>query len=372
MKILVTGGAGFIGSHLVDALVTRGHEVTILDSLDPQVHPGGRPPDYLNPRARFVRADIRDADALKPLVLQAEAVFHLASAVSVGQSQYEISRYVSVNSAGTANLLDILANEKHGVRKLVVAASMSSYGEGLYTCTRCGPVRPALRPDEQLARREWQPLCPDCGLGVSPLPTPEEAALHSNSIYAVTKKNQEEMCLLIGKTYSIPTVSLRYFNVYGPRQSLSNPYNGVAAIFLSRIKNGQPPVIYEDGDQTRDFVSVHDVAEVNLLALETNGADGRALNVGSGRPVRIREVAETLATVSGREVGPEISGKFRKGDVRHCFADTTRLATLLGFTPRVSFEQGIAELVSWSRTAQATDLFSQAREELLSRGLASR
>lgn len=372
MKILVTGGAGFIGSHLTDGLVGQGHDVVVLDSLDPQVHPAGKPPDYLNSQARFVQGDIRDPEVLRPLVCRSEAIFHLASAVSVGQSQYEIARYVSVNSGGTANLLNLLANEKHTVRKLIVAASMSSYGEGLYACPRCGPVRPGLRPEAQLAAGDWHPRCPGCALAVSPLPTPEEADLHSNSIYAVTKKNQEEMCLLIGKTYGIPVVSLRYFNVYGPRQSLSNPYNGVAAIFLSRIKNGQPPVIYEDGAQSRDFISVHDVVEVNLLALESCRADGRILNVGSGRAQPIREVAETLSRTCGKPIEPEITGKYRKGDVRHCFAENAKLLDLLGFRPRVSFEQGVAEMVSWSTTARALDLFHQATAELVSRGLASR
>jgi len=371
MNVLVTGGAGFIGSHLVDGLVARGHNVTILDNLDPQVHPGSEPPAYLNKDARFLQADVRDPGPLQELVRTSEVIFHKASAVSVGQSQYEVAKFVSVNSTGTAILLDILANEKHNVKKLVVAASMSSYGEGVYACDSCGTVRPPLRSTEQLALGDWQPKCPACSNPVAPCPTSEEAALNSNSIYAITKKNQEEMCLLIGKTYGIPVVSLRYFNVYGTRQSLSNPYNGVAAIFTSRIKNDRPPVIFEDGMQTRDFVSVRDLVEVNLLCMETDKADGAILNVGSGRPVAIRHVAEQLAHAYGKKIEPEITLRFRKGDVRHCYADTSRLKKVLGYEPRVSFEQGIEELVEWSRNTEAQDLFDQAKAELEARDLAS-
>jgi len=297
MKILVTGGAGFIGSHLVDALVERGHEVTIFDNLDPQVHPGGRPPRYLNPGAEFIRGDVRDKKALKAAIGEAEIIFHKASAVGVGQSQYQIEQYVTANTGGTATLLDILVNNDHKVRKLIVAASMSSYGEGAYTCTACGPCRPSLRPEEQMAKGAWEPVCPHCGVPVSPVPTPEEAALHCNSIYALTKKDQEEMCLLIGKTYGIPVVSLRYFNVYGPRQSLSNPYTGVAAIFMSRIKNDRAPVIYEDGLQTRDFVSIEDVVRANLLAMECSEADGENYCIRDGVIVVPNDVEIPSGTV---------------------------------------------------------------------------
>ncbi len=370
MKVLVTGGAGFIGSHLVDALVERGHEVTIFDNLDPQVHPGGRPPRYLNPGAAFIQGDVRDEEALKAAIGKAEVIFHKASAVGVGQSQYQIAQYVTANTGGTATLLDILVNNDHEVRKLIVAASMSSYGEGSYTCTACGPCRPSLRPEEQMAEGAWEPRCPNCGTPVSPIPTSEEAALHCNSIYAITKKDQEEMCLLIGKTYGIPVVSLRYFNVYGPRQSLSNPYTGVAAIFMSRIKNDRPPVIYEDGLQTRDFVSVEDVVQANLLAMERSEADGEIFNVGTGRALTIRGVAEILADAYGKPIRPDVTHKFRKGDVRHCYADNTKIRRLLGFAPKIAFEQGIQALINWSQTVEAVDSFEKARAELEAKGLA--
>jgi dTDP-L-rhamnose 4-epimerase len=370
MKVLVTGGAGFIGSHLVDALIERGHDVTVFDNLDPQVHPEGRPPAHLNPEAEFLQGDVRDPEALRKAVGNAEILFHKASAVGVGQSQYRIAQYVTSNTGGTATLLDILVNHPNRVRKLIVAASMSSYGEGLYDCTQCGPCRPPLRAEEQMAQGDWEPRCPQCGIPVTPIPTPEEAALHCNSIYALTKKDQEEMCLLIGKTYGIPVVSLRYFNVYGPRQSLSNPYTGVAAIFMSRIKNDRPPVVYEDGLQTRDFVCVEDVVQANLLAMERDEADGQVFNVGTGRPLAIRTVAEILARAYGKSIRPDVTKKFRKGDVRHCYADNSRIRRLLGFTPGISFEQGIQSLIDWSQTVEAVDGFEKAKAELEAKGLA--
>lgn len=370
MKILVTGGAGFIGSHLVDALVGRGHEVTIYDNLDPQVHAGGQPPPHLNPQAEFIRGDVRDGEALKAAIGDTEIIFHKASAVGVGQSQYQIAQYVTTNTGGTATLLDILVNTRHKVRKLIVAASMSSYGEGLYACKTCGPCRPPLRTEEQMATGDWEPRCPTCSVPVSPIPTPEEAAYNCNSIYAITKKDQEEMCLLIGKTYGIPVVSLRYFNVYGPRQSLSNPYTGVAAIFMSRLKNDRPPVIFEDGLQTRDFVSVEDVVAANLLAMERSEADGQAVNVGTGRPLTIRGVAEILAEAYRKSIRPDITEKFRKGDVRHCFADNSKLRNLLGFSPKIPFEEGIRVLIEWSQAVEAVDHFEKARGELEAKGLA--
>jgi len=279
-NILVTGGAGFIGSHLVDALVQKGYHVRIFDNLDNQVHPGSKKPTYLNTHAEFINGDVRDIDALKKALIGMDSVFHKASVVGVGQSQYEIKRYTDVNIGGTANLLNILANEKHGIQKLVVAASMSSYGEGLFNCEDCGHVRPPLRTEAQMKTQDWNNYCPACEKVLTPLSTPEIAEQHCNSVYAITKKVQEDLVLNIGRTYNIPVVALRYFNVYGPRQSLSNPYTGVAAIFLSRIKNGNRPVVYEDGLQTRDFISVHDIVQANLLALESAKGDYESLNVG--------------------------------------------------------------------------------------------
>jgi len=365
---LVTGGAGFIGSFLVDELIRRGYAVRIYDNLEPQVHPDGKVPEYLNSEAEFIHADIRDYDRLKKACEGIDVIFHLAAMVGVGQSQYHIKRYVDVNIGGTANVLDILANKRTKVSKILVAASMSSYGEGQYECEECGIVAPALRSEEQMAEQEWELFCPLCLEKVTPMPTSEEKKLECQSIYAITKKTQEEMVLNFGTTYNIPAVSLRYFNVYGPRQSLSNPYTGVAAIFLSRLKHGQTPVVFEDGLQTRDFVSVHDIVQANILALEDESLSGY-FNIGTGQPRTIRRIAEILADLSGNEIAPHITAKFRKGDIRHCVADISKARMLFEYTPQMSFEDGMRELIAWSATAESADKFEEAHQELEKRGL---
>ena len=366
MKILVTGGAGFIGSHIVDALVDK-HEVVVLDNLEPQVHV--EKPEYLNEKVTYIFGDMRDKEVLKRSIEGVEIIFHQAAAVGVGQSMYQIEKYVDVNTMGTAKLLDILINEENEVKKLIVASSMSIYGEGAYECDYCGVVYPALRSEEQLRKREWEVRCPNCGKIVKPIPTNEEKPLKPTSIYAITKRDQEEMCLVTGRAYGIPTVALRYFNVYGPRQSLNNPYTGVCAIFSSRIKSGKPPLIFEDGLQTRDFISVHDVVQANLLAMEKRSANYEAFNVGTGNPISIREVAETLIKLYNSNVSPEITNKFRVGDIRHCYADISKIKSKLGFEPKVSFRDGMTELVAWAEKVKAVDLFEKAHEELISKGL---
>ncbi len=369
MKILVTGGAGFIGSHLVDTLNELGHQVRIFDNLDPQVHPEGTKPKYLPKDTEFIKGDVRDIDALRRALKKQDVVFHKAAAVGVGQSQYRIKHYTDVNIGGTANLLDLLANEEHNVRKLIIASSQTGYGEGCYRCPNHGPMRSWDRSEEQLQKKIWEHLCPECGAELIPEPTPETAEQRCSTIYAQTKRQQEDMVHTIGKAYSIPTVAFRYFNVFGPRQSLSNPYTGVMAIFISRLANGNPPVIYEDGNQSRDFISVHDVARANLLALEKPEADYQTYNVGSGIPTSINEVARMLAELMGSDIKPQILGKYRKGDTRHCTADITRIRTELGFEPTVSREEGLRELVEWSKTATPEDKFDQAAKELAERGL---
>ncbi len=373
-KVLVTGGAGFIGSHLVDALLGAGHEVRIYDSLEPQVHgelrEGGQWPDYLATDCERILGDVRDRDALRKAVDGVDVLFHQAAAVGVGQSMYEIERYVDINTRGTAVLLDLLASCSHQVRKLIVASSMSIYGEGTYYCDNHREVFPRLRSVDQLAARDWEMRCPICGEPAAPLSTGEEKPLYSTSIYAITKKDQEEMCLTVGRAYGIPTVALRYFNIYGPRQALSNPYTGVAAIFSSRLLNGQPPVIFEDGHQSRDFVHVSDIVQANLIAMERQQMDFQAFNVGTGRSLTILQVAETLGRHLGSRQAPEIAQKFRAGDIRHCFADVSRLQAL-GYQPGVRFEDGVKELTDWVRSQEAVDSFEQARDELSRRGLAT-
>jgi dTDP-L-rhamnose 4-epimerase len=373
-RVLVTGGAGFIGSHLVDALLEAGHKVRVFDNLDPQVHGGlrerGQWPEYLAADCEKILADVRNKDALQAALDGMDVIYHQAAAVGVGQSMYEIEHYVDANTRGTATLLDVLANGNHQVRKLIVASSMSIYGEGKYRCEEHGQVYPRLRSPEQLAARDWEMRCPICGAPAAPLPTDENKPLYSTSIYAITKKDQEEMCLTVGWAYGIPTVALRYFNTYGSRQALSNPYTGVAAIFSSRLLNGQPPVIFEDGLQSRDFVHVSDIAQANLLAMERQEMDHQAFNVGTGRALSILRVAELLGQHLDSRQPPEIAQKFRAGDIRHCFADVSRLCAL-GYQPRVQFEDGINELVNWVRSQTAVDGFEQARRELMVRGLAS-
>lgn len=366
-RILVTGGAGFIGSHLVDELVAQGHAVEVVDNLEPQVHKAK--PNYLNPEAAYHFQDILEEGILDPLVRNAEIIVHLAAMVGVGQSMYQVTRYVDANVGGTAKLLQILADGKHGVKKLVVASSMSIYGEGAYRCPNHGNVAPGLRPEAQVAKKDWELHCPECGRVLKPIPTPETKPLATNSVYAVTKRDQEELCLSIGRAYSIPTVALRFFNVYGPRQSLDNPYTGVAAIFQSRIKNGQPPVVFEDGRQTRDFVSVHDISRACALAIDKSGADYQALNVGMGKATSILDVADVLIHLYQSQVRPVVENKFRAGDVRHCFADISKIRKLLGYEPKVRFEDGMKELVAWGQKVDARDGFEKAYEEMRTKGL---
>ncbi|HTI41974.1 MAG TPA: NAD-dependent epimerase/dehydratase family protein [Vicinamibacterales bacterium] len=369
--ILVTGGAGYIGSHLVDALVARDYHVTVLDNLEPQVHRSGTWPSYANPKAKYVQGDVRDRSVFEPLVLGAQAVVHFGAAVSVGQSMYQIDRYVDVNTRGTALLLDILVNTKHKVEKVLVASSIGVYGEGAYECATHGAVAPTIRSEQQLAARDWEQHCPHCGKHVKSIPTPEDKALYRDNIYSMTKYHQEEMVLLIGKTYGIPSVAPRFFNVYGPRQSLSNPYAGVAAIWLSRLLNGKQPIVFEDGGQLRDFVSIHDVVDCLVLMLEKPGADYLPVNVGSGETITILEIARLLARLLGSSIEPQITQSGRKFDIRHNTADITRARQTLDFTPKVSLDEGFSELIEWAKTTPdvAVDFFDKALQELQEKGL---
>jgi dTDP-L-rhamnose 4-epimerase len=369
LRVLVTGGAGFIGSFAVERLIARGHAVRVLDSLDPQVH-GANATPTLAPGLDFRQADIRDRTACASALDGVDAVIHCAAAVGVAQSLYRVEHYVDVNVRGTATLLECIA-ERGGVAKLVVPTSMTGYGEGLYRRPSDGTLlRVPIRTEDDIVRHGWEPTSPETGERLEPVPTPEDAALLARNVYALTKRYQEELALSLGGVYGFPVVCLRLFNVYGPRQSLGNPYTGVLAIFLSRLAAGERPVVYEDGEQTRDFVSVHDVVSAMVAALETAAADGTVVNIGSGTPRRIADVARTVARAVGAEgVAPEVTGQFRRGDVRHCTADMSRASRLLGFLPRVSWEDGIAELVAWARDARAADGFAEADRELRARGL---
>jgi dTDP-L-rhamnose 4-epimerase len=368
MKILVIGGCGFVGSHLVDRLVADGHKVRVYDLLEPQVH-GLKKPAYLNKGAEYIYADMRNREKLKKALKDIEFVFHEAAQVGVGQSMYEIEKYVAHNSCGTAVLLGLLINTKNKVKKIVAASSMSIYGEGAYRCVSCGEVYPQLRAEGQLKKKNWEMLCPECGKVVNHAPTAEGKPLFPTSVYATTKRCQEEMCLEVGIAYKLPAVALRYFNIYGTRQSLNNPYTGVCAIFLSRIKNNRPPSIFEDGRQSRDFIHVSDIVEANMLVLKDKKADYKFFNVGTGIPHSILEIAQTLTRLCGKKFAPEVLNRFRAGDIRHCYADISKIKSELGFAPQVSFTEGMSKLIEWSESQEAVDLTRKAQGELKRKGL---
>jgi dTDP-L-rhamnose 4-epimerase len=367
MRTLVTGGAGFIGTHLVRALVERGDEVVVLDSLEPQVH-GDSAPD-LPAGVELIVGDVGDRELATRALAGAERVVHLAAAVGVGQSMYEIARYTELNTMATARFLEYVVAQRPMPVRLVVASSMSIYGEGEYICEEHGRVAPGPRPEEQLLARAWETACPSCGRELRPVGTSETKPLIPTSIYAINKRDHEEMCLVTGAAYGIPAVALRFFNVYGPGQALSNPYTGVAAIFASRLLNGRPPVIFEDGEQSRDFTHVSDIVQGILLALESEAAVGHAVNLGTGRPTSVAEVAQVISAGMGLEIEPVRNEQYRAGDIRHCFADPARARELLGFQAATTFENGMSELVEWLQDQEAVDRVDDATKELAARGL---
>ena len=365
-RVLITGGAGFIGCHVARALLKAGYDVRVLDSLIDQVHDRNGPRDPILSHTHLIEADVRDQDAVNAALRGVDKVVHLAAEVGVGQSMYAIERYVSVNDVGTAVLFQGLI--EHPVERIVVASSMSIYGEGLYR-TAAGKVlgdvkRPARAPDA-----EWDPV-DEHGTPLLPVPTPEWKTPDLASVYALTKYTQERLTLTVAPAYGMESVALRLFNVYGPGQALSNPYTGVLAIFASRLLHRERPLVFEDGEQRRDFVHVDDVAQAFMLALEKPEAAGQAFNIGSGRDVSILQVADAIARAMGLpHLQAELVGKARTGDVRHCFGDITRAHDVLGFTPRRTFDDSLGELVEWVRRQQAVDLVSRARQELEQRGL---
>jgi dTDP-L-rhamnose 4-epimerase len=367
-QVLITGGAGFIGAHLAQELLDHGYRVRILDNLTEQVHGSERRrPDYLSRDAELMIGDIRDPASVRKALRGVDAVFHLAARVGVGQSMYEMAEYTSVNNFGTSVLLETLIERP--VRRLIVASSMSVYGEGLYRSADGSLVPRAERSIEQLKAGKWE-LSDAHGLPLTPVATPESKSPCLTSVYALSKFDQERMCLMIGRAYGIPTVALRFFNAYGPFQALSNPYTGVLAIFSARLLNRKAPLLNEDGKQTRDFVNVADIARACRLALERDQAIDQVLNVASGKPVTIAEVAARLAKVLGkRDLAPEITNRYRAGDIRHCFADISRTRAVLGYTPRISFEAGLTSLAAWIERQVTSDRVDESRAELEIRGL---
>lgn len=367
-NILVTGGAGFIGSFLVDRLIKEKYRVRILDNLEEQVHQG-QIPTYLNKQAEFIKGDARDFDTFQEALKGIDAVFHLAAAVGVAQSNYQINKYIDINVGGMSNLLDILVNTDHKVKKIITISSMTGYGEGNYYCKNCGVVRPSLREEKQLKKEDWNLYCPNCGKLLKPIPTDENALDYPNSVYGLSKKVQQDLLFLISKIYSIPAVVLRGFNVYGPRQSLSNPYTGVTAIFISRLKNDKEVVVFEDGLQSRDFISVHDLVHAFILSLESDEANNQMFNIGSGKGTSILEMAETISKLLGKPNLIRINREFRKNDIRHCFADISKAKRILKWKPKITLNRGLGELIEWSDGQIAHDKFQYAQTELKQKGL---
>ena len=365
--VLITGGAGFIGSHVATELLTAGYHVRVLDSLVTQVH--GNDPDrpaYLRKEAEFLLGDVRNPEIVDEALAGVDAVYHFVALVGVGQSMYQMAEYTSVNNLGTAVLLERLV--KQPVSKLIVASSMSVYGEGLYLTSGGEPFLHAARTTQQLKAHDWEMIASD-GSRLTPVATPESKQPSLASVYALSKYDQEQMCLMVGRAYGVPTVALRFFNAYGPFQSLSNPYTGVLAIFASRLMNGRRPIIFEDGEQLRDFVSVYDVARACRLALEVRAAEDMVFNVGSGVKVSVKDVARKLAKVLGRNLEPEITANYRVGDIRHCFPDIGLAQRVLGYEPQTGLEAGMRDLAEWLERQTAPDRFNEMRDELTSRGL---
>ena len=367
-RALVTGGAGLIGSHVVDLLVREGWQVCVLDNLERQTHRRGKPA-WINEKAEFVPGDLRDRDTITAALDQIDTVFHQAA---YGGYMPEITKFVHVNSLGTAQMLEVIREKNLPIQKIIVASSQAVYSEGAGDCPKHGLVFPSVRSVEQLRKGDWQVHCPLCGAIMKSVPTPENAPVGGETVYGLTKVDQERLVLLWGKQVGIPTVALRYSCTYGPRQSIFNPYTGVIAIFCTRLLNNLPPVLYEDGEQTRDFSFVEDIARANLLAAETDKLDGLAVNIGSGHGTPIREIAERLSDILKIDIAPEINGEFRPGEMRHLTSDTT-LARSAGYKVTVDLGEGIVRYIDWIRTqSDIRDYFSEASEILKNKGIVHR
>jgi dTDP-L-rhamnose 4-epimerase len=364
-RALVTGGAGLIGSHITDLLVREGWKVRLLDNLEANTHKRGKPV-WINQNAEFVQGDLRDRDTITAMLDQVDIIFHQAA---YGGYMPEIAKYVHVNSLGTAQMLEVIREKNLPIKKIVVASSQAVYSEGAGECSKHGLVFPSVRSIEQLRKGDWEVHCPICGAIIRSVPTPESAPVGGETVYGLTKVDQERLVLLWGKQTGIPTVALRYSCTYGPRQSIFNPYTGVIAIFCTRLLNNLAPVLYEDGEQTRDFSFVGDIARANLLAAETDKLDGLPVNAGCGKGTPIRQIAEQLSSVLKIDIAPEINGEFRPGEMRHLTSDTTRIRSI-GYRADVDLEDGIARYIDWIRSqSDIRDYFSEAAEILRNKGI---
>jgi len=367
-RALVTGAAGLIGSHLTDLLVREGWKVRALDNLEPQTHRRGKPA-WIHPKAEFIHGDIRDRETIATALDKIDIVFHQAA---YGGYMPEISKYVHVNSLGTAQMLEVIREKSLPIQKIIVASSQAVYSEGAGICPRHGLVFPTVRPVEQLRKGDWEVHCPICGAITKSAPTPENAPVGGETVYGLTKVDQEKLVLLWSKQVGVPAVALRYSCTYGPRQSIFNPYTGVIAIFCTRLLNNLSPVLYEDGRQTRDFSFVEDIARANLLAAETDKLDGLAVNVGGGKGVPIRQVAQILSKALKIDIEPEARGEFRPGEMRHLTSDTTKIRSA-GYKPQIELEEGIQRYIDWIRSqSDIRDYFSEAEQILKSKGIVHR
>ncbi len=357
-NVLVTGGAGFIGSHLVDELINLGHRVTIIDNLDPQVHPNRQKPKYLNTGAAFVQADIRDPGVLESAIRRASVIFHLAASTAVGQSAHQVDEYISNNIQATGLLWDRLVHAKHSVGKVILASSRAVYGEGLYHCRGCEkPFVAGPRSESDLKDGIWDVRCPACSEFADPLPAHEQVPPSPASIYAITKSTQEQISLCCARALKVPVVVLRFSNVYGDRQSMSNPYVGISSIFAANVIHHKPVEIYEDGLESRDFVYVKDVVQACLLALADPKADNQIFNVGGGRVVSIMDVARAIVKKLNGTTEPKIVSKYRVGDIRHLWLDISKIRNMLGYEPAYSFDRGIERLIDWVQTEKPSDYY---------------
>lgn len=370
-KVLITGGAGFIGSNLGLKLLEKGYEVTVLDNLSPQIHEENSPLyNSIKDKVNFIKGTVLNYDDWKNALKGVDIVVHLAAETGTGQSMYEIEKYTDVNIKGTSIFLDILANEKHSVKKMIIASSRSIYGEGKYDCPKCGIVYPNERKDKDMVNGDFNVKCPTCGVNAKLMPTDEDSKIHPSSIYGITKQVQEQMFLTMGKSLNIPAVAFRYQNVYGAGQSLSNPYTGILSIFSTRIKNGNDINIFEDGKESRDFVYVDDVVEATILGIEKDEANCEVFNVGLGEAIDVNTVADTLAKAYSSNSKITISGNFRLGDIRDNYADLTKIREKLEFNPKVSFEEGIRRFTAWVEKQEVVeDKYEKSIEEMKEKGL---
>ena len=374
-KILITGGAGFIGSNLSLKLISKGYDVTVLDNLSKQIH--GVDPEKTSPlynsikdQVHFIHGSVTSREDWMQALEGQDAVIHLAAETGTGQSMYEIEKYVNTNIGGTALLLDILTNNHHSVKRVLVAESRAIYGEGKYHCEQCGDVYPSDRKDKDMAKRDFECHCPKCGGKLKLVATTEDSAIHPSSVYGIAKQVQGQLLHLVCPTIGVESVSFRYQNVYGPGQSLSNPYTGILSIFSTRIKNHNGINIFEDGMETRDFVYIDDVVDATILGLEVPEANGYAFNVGTGVATNVLTVAKTLCQKYGIEVPITVSGNYRLGDIRHNYADISLARKILGFEPQWNFNDGITQFCKWvDKQDIKEDLYDASIEEMKNKGL---